>query len=622
MVKTISLSIYLLTIIAYSQSHLRSYSNSLSDIANLNLAQAHINLSKIQPKDSVELKINKLLLSYTAYLKNGHEFEIKFSDSTNNSTKKLLWLNSISHTIYSDKSSIQEKRSTEILHKHYKKGVNLALETNDNALIFFSVKKMIYHLFYNEHNREELPYYFDKLKKHSTSELGMLWYDYYKYRYDALIESKNKINELKNNLNLLKSQKAKFLLANYHQHIGLHYTDFTKYQKTSRYHLELAKKLFDSINFINQNQYIFQSYANLGMVSYREGNYMEALNIFKTAEEIKISNKRLDYLANIERWKSRCFIAINNYKGATECLQRREFLLDSLGKVKHSLAMKENETKYRVKDKEKQITIEQQKKELNRNIAIGLGTSLGLASVIAFLLFKNTRKKQKLAEQEKTLETQKLATVLKEQELLSIDAMIEGQEKERQRIANDLHDDLGGLMATVKLHFNALKEKQTPELYTKTNTLIDEAYNKVRSVAHAKNSGVIAKQGLLKAITEMTDKISALNKITIDVIDHGLENRLENSLELTIFRIVQELITNIIKHANATEATIHITNHDDSLNIMVEDNGIGFSPSQITKTKKGMGISSIDKRVEHLNGNMTIESEPNKGTTIIIDIPL
>ena len=227
-----------------------------------------------------------------------------------------------------------------------------------------------------------------------------------------------------------------------------------------------------------------------------------------------------------------------------------------------------------------------------------------------------------VAEKNIVIERQKTANLLKEQELTAIDAMIEGQEKERQRIANDLHDDLGGLMATLKLHFNALKDKQTPELYTKTNALIDEAYNKVRTVAHAKNSGVIAKQGLLIAITKVANKISASNKLMIDVIDHGLENRLENSLELTIFRIIQELITNVIKHANATEVTIHITNHDDSLNIMVEDNGKGFNPSQITKTNEGMGISSIDKRVEHLNGSMTIESELNQGTTVIIDIPL
>ncbi|MCB0382099.1 MAG: hypothetical protein KDD05_01990 [Psychroserpens sp.] len=226
------------------------------------------------------------------------------------------------------------------------------------------------------------------------------------------------------------------------------------------------------------------------------------------------------------------------------------------------------------------------------------------------------------AEKDYIIERQKTTNLLKQQELTAIDAMIEGQEKERQRIANDLHDDLGGLMANVKLHFNALKEQKSTELFDRTNLLIDEAYQKIRTIAHAKNSGVIAKQGLLKAIHHMADKISASNQINIDVLDHGLENRLENSLELTIFRIIQELVTNVIKHAEASEVSIHITNHDDCLNIMVEDNGIGFNTSQITKSKNGMGIKSIDKRVEHLNGNMTIESERHQGTTIIIDIPI
>jgi signal transduction histidine kinase len=177
-------------------------------------------------------------------------------------------------------------------------------------------------------------------------------------------------------------------------------------------------------------------------------------------------------------------------------------------------------------------------------------------------------------------------------------------------------------MATVKLHFNALQVKESPELYNKTNSLIEEAYQKVRSVAHAKNSGVIAKQGLLVAVQNMANKISAANQLQVQVVDHGLDNRLENSLELTLFRIIQELVTNVIKHAEATEVTIHLTNHEDFINIMVEDDGKGFNPQQITKTNAGMGISSIDKRVEHLEGKLTIESEKNKGTTIIIDIPL
>lgn len=261
----------------------------------------------------------------------------------------------------------------------------------------------------------------------------------------------------------------------------------------------------------------------------------------------------------------------------------------------------------------------------NRNWATALGLLLVFGGALAFLIHSNTKRKQLLAEQQKTLQEQKVATLLKEQELTTIDAMIEGQEKERQRIANDLHDDLGGLMATVKLHFNSLHSKikdDTDELYKKTNQLIDEAYEKIRVIAHAKNSGVIAKQGLLKAVEQMAEKVSAANGISIEVKDFGLDNRMENSLELTLFRIIQELITNIIKHGQAAKANIHLTNHGDTLNILVEDNGIGFNTHKIPTESSGMGLKSIDKRVAHLEGTLHIESEPGKGATVIIDIPL
>ncbi|MFD0796019.1 sensor histidine kinase [Maribacter chungangensis] len=259
------------------------------------------------------------------------------------------------------------------------------------------------------------------------------------------------------------------------------------------------------------------------------------------------------------------------------------------------------------------------------NWATALATLLIIGSAFAFLINSNTKRKQLLAEQGKTLQEQKVATLLKEQELTTIDAIIEGQEKERQRIANELHDDLGGSMATIKLYFNSLQEKTTGDneaLFGKTNILLDEAYTKIRRIAHAKNSGVIAKQGLLKAVRQMGEKISAANSITITVKDFGLDNRLENSLELTLFRIIQELVTNVIKHAQATTLNIHLTNHGDTLNILIEDNGIGFDIHKNMALKKGMGLKSIDKRIAHLDGTLHIESDPGKGATVIIDIPL
>ena len=205
--------------------------------------------------------------------------------------------------------------------------------------------------------------------------------------------------------------------------------------------------------------------------------------------------------------------------------------------------------------------------------------------------------------------------------------MVDGQEKERKQIAEDLHDNLGSVLATLKLHFEKLKincEKNLidPEiLFNKTENLIDEAYIKVRSIAHAKNSGVIANEGLLVAIRIMADKISSADKIKIEVIDFGLNKRLKNSLEITIFRIIQELITNVIKHAEAKNATINISLYDENLNIIIEDDGKGFDFKKVN-FKKGMGISSIKTRIEHLKGTFKIDSTLEKGSSIIIDIPI
>ena len=388
---------------------------------------------------------------------------------------------------------------------------------------------------------------------------------------------------------------------------------------SARYYTTKAEPIFIKYNDISA---LFNNYNNQAEQYMLVKDYNKAIALYLKADSLPIKKFVRKSKIILYQNLAEAYEANSNYINSLKYLKKHDSLKGNVGQNFQNIEIYKIIQQF---DNEKlradNLEIEAKRKQ-NQSIALGLGGSLILGSIIVFLIFKNTRRKQKLAEQSKEIESQKLATVLKEQELTTIDAMIEGQEKERQRIANDLHDDLGGLMANVKLHFNALKDKDSPELYDKTNNLIEEAYQKVRSVAHAKNSGVIAKQGLLKAVHNMADKVSASNSIEIDVIDHGLDNRLENSLELTLFRIIQELITNIIKHANATEATIHLTNHVDSINIMVEDDGIGFNPNQITKTNAGMGISSIDKRVEHLNGKLAIESEKNKGTTVIIDIPL
>lgn len=508
--------------------------------------------------------------------------------------------------------------------KSYIEALRIAEVNNGSIIMCEALKRINKYLFKKSQNHESLHFYNSiyKLSKYDNYENFKVQFYDLGIIMQKFFTNNSKIKPTNGNfedlINLAKKTTNQYLVAEAYQLKGAYFWGFNRDIDSSFYYYNLAESIYKKEDYYYNRTKVSEININKAALLQQENKF--ELSISFIEPYIKTSNiqiKSSAYTLLIQ-----AYLKVQDYKKASELLLEKESFLNKLKQNENLIKIKESQIKYQTEKKEKQNLVLEKQKTKNQNIAIGLGGSLALGSIIAFLLFKNTKRKQKLAEQQKEIESQKLATVLKEQELTAIDAMIEGQEKERQRIANDLHDDLGGLMATVKLHFNALKDKDSPELFDKTNSLIEEAYQKVRSVAHAKNSGVIAKQGLLKAVQNMADKISSSNKIQIEVIDHGLDNRLENSLELTIFRVIQELITNVIKHADATEATVHLTNHEDSINIMVEDNGKGFNPSQITKTNKGMGISSIDKRIEHLDGKLTIESEKNKGTTVIIDIPL
>ena len=317
---------------------------------------------------------------------------------------------------------------------------------------------------------------------------------------------------------------------------------------------------------------------------------------------------------------------MGNYKGALMTIKEYSKLKDSLKNIEILENSKEIEEKFQNEKLRADNLESEAKARENRNWLILSSLLILIIITVSYLQLKNSRRKRLLALQQKELETQKNLTLLKDQEIITINAMVEGQEKERKRVAEDLHDNLGNVIATLKMHFENLrfnreKKKVNQEtLFNKTEGLIDEAYQKVRNMAHAKNAGVIANQGLLVAVKLMAEKISSANTLQIEVIDYGMEKPLENSLEIALFRFIQELTTNIIKHARATMVTINISQDNEDITILIEDNGIGMDTSKIDM-KKGMGLYSIKTRVEHLEGSFTIDSTPSKGTTIIINIP-
>ena len=379
---------------------------------------------------------------------------------------------------------------------------------------------------------------------------------------------------------------------------------------------------------------VFKSLIRLSEVHAKEKKYAMALQSINKAEKYKNNSDTLKSMFYLLRYQSKNLEKLHRYKEAYNTLKKSLEIEYDLDYRKNTLQNSELEIQLKTAEKEKKIVQllntnlkSEANRVRNRNLFIGAISFIAIGLLIALLLYKNIKRKQRIAEQQHEIELQKTEKLLKEQELSAIDAMILGQEKERQRLANDLHDNLGSTLATVKLHFQHLRNnKDNPkiqnieELYSKTDTLLEEAYQKVRTIAHEKNSGVMANQGLLLAIKNLAKKVSNGN-LLVEVQDYGLEQRLDNALEITIFRMIQELVTNAIKHAKATEIHISLTNHNSLLNIIVEDNGIGFDTKVLPK-KEGMGLATIEKRVEHLEGTFEMDSTIGKGTNIIINIPI
>ena len=205
----------------------------------------------------------------------------------------------------------------------------------------------------------------------------------------------------------------------------------------------------------------------------------------------------------------------------------------------------------------------------------------------------------------------------------SMNSMIQGQEAERERVAKDLHDSLGGLLSTVKLLFDAVQSQDAKvgkmQEYQSAYSLLDDACKEVRQISNNLQPSALHKLGLVPAVNDLINRVRAPESPKIDFQHEGVNGVLDPRVSLNVFRIVQELLNNALKHSNATEISIAMTQKEDMLNIVVQDNGKGYEPGE---TKKGMGTENIASRINYLKGDISIHSVLGEGTTTQIEIPI
>jgi signal transduction histidine kinase len=222
-------------------------------------------------------------------------------------------------------------------------------------------------------------------------------------------------------------------------------------------------------------------------------------------------------------------------------------------------------------------------------------------------------------------EKERLSSLIEAQKDAHLKALMQVQDNERKRIASDLHDSLGSLLSSVRLRFNGLQHEffqKVPEKAQRFNDslkLLDEAIDELRQISHNMVPVSLSRFGLRSALQTFVAQINASEQLDVDLQILGLEARLPEVMEVRVYRICQELVQNVLKHAQATTLRIQIIRHNDSLNMMVEDNGVGFMKDSLSR---GFGFSTIQSNVDLFKGTFGIESQPGKGCLALIDLPI
>lgn len=385
-----------------------------------------------------------------------------------------------------------------------------------------------------------------------------------------------------------------------------------------------------SINYHN----LGNLYLSLNDSDRALANFNKSLELQKTSQNFSLLEKTYRLISVVYKERNDHQTAYA-YKDSSVNIKNKVF--ESIKKAdEYELAYEKEKRKVAVAEKEEEIL--KSKNGKKNTIIIVLFILLFVAIVLFLALMREKRLKQEkklaqLAFKQQKIEAQlakeqqekKLEEMLKEQERKAITTMISGQEEERERIAKDLHDRLGSMLSVVKIHYKSVEsdlekiKNETRSQYEKANELLDEACEAVRKIAHNMVSGTLTKFGLIPALKELKQKVEETKMLQIELLAHGLDNRLDNTTEIQLYRIIQELLNNILKHANATEVTIQLLKRETDLNIMVSDNGVGFDVTN--KEYEGMGLKSIKARVAEMNGQVLIDSSKGNGATITIEIP-
>lgn len=383
---------------------------------------------------------------------------------------------------------------------------------------------------------------------------------------------------------------------------------------------------------LDRPNYLSTMLVNNG--TYFQANHKFDLAVFYLTKATESAGRNADRKKEAFKALADCFQMSGNFQDAYEYLHEYTYLNDSVFNARRlelleGLTVKnaELDQKQQSIEMERDLNIAEFKNRINNLAFYGLILGALIILIVSYLIIRNYQERlntnQIISKQKEEITKRRITDLENNLKIETMHSMISGQEAERERIAKDLHDSLGGLLSTVKLHFDAVQTKNDDikELneYQQANSLLDEACKEVRNISNNMQPGALLKLGIVAATSDLVNRLQSGGKPIIDFQHFGINGHLDNTIRLNIFRIIQELLYNSIKHAHSNEILVQLIQKDNEMILMVEDDGIGFDSHEVDK---GMGTENIASRVNYLKGDLSVHSVKGTGTTTMINIPL
>lgn len=522
----------------------------------------------------------------------------------------------------------------------------------DSAINYYQKSSMIYKSLGNEKTYYEL-----------LAKLGILHYNLFNFKFS--------ISNLKEVTAYYKEQKRYLPYVKAMNQLGLAYSGNNEDDKARQCfiatleinneilrdtHLILENKLLiiqndiktgnfnRALNLAQHNEKVSLKYNNdtllaqnkflLGKIYDKLNMYDRSSSFFEEAEPLFVKMDDNQTLQDLYKMLSRAYIELGAKDRIVPTLEKYYNVVDKIKNTEIVKSSQEIAQRFDSENKDlviKQLENENELKTINgrqQRIMIYILIFAFLATILAvYLIYRDYTNRLKtnqiISQQRSELQDKQLKEIEQASQIKAMESMLMGQEAERNRIGKDLHDSLGAMLSTIKLQMSAnlnMEGMSESPAMKKAKEMIDDACEEVRKISRDMMPITLSKYGLHTALEELVEKYTFEGGPTVIYQAFGINRFSDRDLDLFVFRIIQELVNNSIKHANAQEIIVQINYLEDIMMITVEDDGQGFEYNQ--SLYQGMGLKNVEYRAQYLKGKFSVESSPGAGTIMVVEIPV